>query len=96
MSLNCLEEPIFTATPRTGQANFSLSALYSALVRTHVENMLRRLAAITAIMALRADGLRSWGLGRAMDDTGASELRLSMFLAARGASFWDVCAPPHS
>ncbi|OAF19662.1 type I-E CRISPR-associated protein Cse2/CasB [Bradyrhizobium neotropicale] len=53
-------------------------------------DMVRRFAAVAAIMALRPDGLRPWGLGRAMADTGVSDLRLSMFLAARGASFRDL------
>jgi hypothetical protein len=53
-------------------------------------DMVRRFAALAAIMALRPDGLRPWGLGRAMADTGVSDLRLSMFLTARGALFRDL------
>jgi CRISPR-associated protein Cse2 (CRISPR_cse2) len=53
-------------------------------------DMVRRFAAIAAIMALRPDGLRPWGLGRAMADTGVSDSRLSMFLTARGALFRDL------
>ncbi|OAF19663.1 hypothetical protein AXW67_36270 [Bradyrhizobium neotropicale] len=39
MSLNCIEEPIFTTTICTGQATLSLPALYSALMRDDVEDM---------------------------------------------------------
>jgi len=53
-------------------------------------DMVGRFAAIVAIMAMRPDGLRPWGLGRAMADAGVSDLRLSMFLTARGSLFRDL------
>jgi CRISPR system Cascade subunit CasB len=53
-------------------------------------DMVRRFATIASIMALRANGLRSWGLGRAMADAGISDQRLSMLLTSRGSVFRDL------
>jgi hypothetical protein len=53
-------------------------------------DMVRRFAIITSIMALRPDGLRSWGLGRAMAGAAISDQRFSMLLTSRGSVFRDL------
>jgi hypothetical protein len=53
-------------------------------------DMIRRFATIASIMALRPDGLRSWGLGRAMEQAGISEQRFSMLMTSRGSVFRDL------
>src|SRR5262249_17322090 len=53
-------------------------------------DMARRLATIASIFALRPDGLRSWGLGRAMAEAGVSEQRFSMLLTSRGPVLRDL------
>jgi hypothetical protein len=55
-----------------------------------VVDMVRRFAIITSIMALRPDGLRSWGLGRAMAGAAISDQRFSMLLTSRGSVFRDL------
>ncbi|WP_024513364.1 hypothetical protein [Bradyrhizobium sp. ARR65] len=53
-------------------------------------DMVRRFSAVASMMALRPEGLRTWSLGRAMAEAGVTELRLSIFLAARGDIFRDL------
>jgi hypothetical protein len=52
--------------------------------------MIRRFATIASIMALRPDGLRSWGLGRAMERAGIGDQRFSMLMTSRGSVFRDL------
>lgn len=51
---------------------------------------LRRVAAVSQVMALRADGLRPWGLGRELDQIGMTGHRLGALLTARDMALRDI------